>query len=939
MPKRSFDEQDCDQSVLGTTMKKKLIASCLALILIGVAGVATFLVILTSNLPQLITVEDYQPLLVSQVYDRNGEKIGEFFREKRILTPFEKIPKVMVQAIVSSEDDDFFEHGGINFIAFFRAFMANLKAGRKVQGGSTITMQAARTLLLSSEKTYIRKLKEIVLARRMEANLTKEDILYLYLNQIYFGHGAYGVAAAAQIYFRKPIEELTLPEAAMIAGLPQAPSRYSPIRNPSAAKARQKYVLKRMAAEGYITEEDAQKSIEQPLKVFVRQDYKKFAPYYLETVRQLLVKKLGEVNVLNKGLQIHTGLDLPKQLEAHQQMQKGLRQLDKRQGYRGPKNNITNPEEVARFLQKTRDQLIDEANPEKTIQPDGTITGKGKLNLSGQSTDGVELETLPKYVSIDQIVKGIVTAVDDKWGLVTVRFAESKGLIDFETMEWARKPNPQVRWDFDKIKKPSEALQRGDVIEVRIIARKFRSMRIKKELEVLRKKKRKNYERPEELPEFNKYVELELEQEPIAEASLVSLDQNNSDLISMIGGYSFERSQFNRAIQAARQTGSCFKPIVYAAALDKGYTPATPILDAPIVYEEEDKEVLEANDTSGESQQDHDSHTATKKWKPMNHSHKFAGDVLFRNALLRSLNVPTVKIIEKIGVEWAAEYAKRLGIFSPLNMDYTLALGSSGVTLYEMTKAFAQLGKLGRRIYPRIIRKVLNQKGETLLENVSLDERFESEIKILDEQFEQKRTDYLTHLTQSTNNSDESKTPPETQHKLKSTPPLFFQNPEQLLKPSTAYLISTLLQAAVEEPGGTGGRARSLGRPVAGKTGTTSGYYDAWFVGFSPDIATGVWVGFDKEKTLGRGEVGGRAALPIWLNYMKFAHKELPPRGFPTPDGIVFANIDNSTGKLASANSDNIVRQAFAEGTEPKELTDAPDENSERNFYKEDLSE
>ena len=347
---------------------------------IGFALLAKF----NADLPQMIQLADYKPLLVSEVYDRNGKKIGEFFREKRLLTPYEKVPKHVVQAFVAAEDDTFFRHTGINYLAMVRAFLANIKSGRKSQGGSTITQQVARSLLLSSEKTYGRKIREVLLAQKMEKSLSKEDILYLYLNQIYLGQGAHGVGAAAQVYFRKDVSQLTVPEAAILAGLPQAPSRYSPITNPSSAKERQRYVLGRMAEVGFITKPDAEKYAAQPVKLFVWQNFKELAPSYLETVRQMLVTEIGEEEVLDKGVKIYTGLDLDKQTKAQEQVQSGLRALDKRQGFRGPTKNITDSQAIAELLLQSRNELMDEASPERILKADGTFDPRGPLNLTGR---------------------------------------------------------------------------------------------------------------------------------------------------------------------------------------------------------------------------------------------------------------------------------------------------------------------------------------------------------------------------------------------------------------------------------------------------------------------------------------------------------------------------------------------------------------------------
>lgn len=933
---------------------KKTVGLLFALIFAGIGAIAIVVIVISSDLPEIVTIEKYKPLLVSEVFDRKNEKIGEFFREKRVLTPYKEIPESVVQAFLAAEDSTFFDHGGLNYVAIMRAMIANLKAGRKVQGASTITQQVARTLLLSRKKTYTRKIKEAILALRMEKALSKEDILFLYLNQIYLGQGAYGVGSATRIYFRKDLKDITVSEAALLAGLPKAPSRFSPIYNPKRAKQRQKYVLGRMAEEGFISPEEAENSGAEALQVYVKRNYKEIAPFYIETIRQMLVKHLGEERVLDEGIKVYTGLDLQKQREAQTQVRKGLRDLDKRQGFRGPLKKLTTTEEIAAFLLEERNKLMDETSPVRLLRPDGTFEEKKPLNLTGKDEEGNPLPNIPDYLSVDQIVKAVVTNVDDKWGLVSVRFAESRGLIDMETMEWARKPDPQVSFKWSKIKKPSQALAKGDVIEVRITGSKFRSSRIAKDLIELRKKMRrqkKKYERPEEVPEFDEYANVELEQEPTAEGALISFDQKTSDVVAMVGGYDFEKSQFNRAIQAARQTGSSFKSLVYAAALDKGYSPSTQILDAPIVFEEEDKN---AEKVEGEE-------VAMKKWKPTNHSKRFGGDILFRNALIQSKNVPAVKIIKKIGIDWVADYARRLGIFSPLNMDYTLALGSSGVTLYEITKVFSQFGRLGKRIRPMMIHRVEDKDGEVILENISLDERFKVEIEALDEQYNQRRDEFLqaqeeqkakkshdSSLNGSAENGDPSPVDPKViaaneRPNFYKKPPFFHKDPDQLILPTTAYLTTSLLQGVIEDAHGTGRLARSLGRPAAGKTGTTNGYYDAWFVGYTTDISTGVWVGYDNEATLGKGEVGGRSALPIWLEYMKFAHEGLPIRNFTVPEKIVFANIDNETGKPASSESKEVVKQAFLEGTEPQigegGTTTRQDDEDEDNFYKEDLAE
>lgn len=888
-------------------MKKWILRGVLFTVALGVIGIlGLYLTIqsVKSNLPKLITVQDYEPLLVSEVFDRNNKKIGEFFRERRHLVTYKKIPQTLVHAFLAAEDDQFFQHHGINLQSIFRATLANIRAGRSVQGGSTITQQVAKTLLLSSEKTITRKLKDALLAIEMEKNLSKEDILYLYLNQIYFGQSAYGIEMAAQTYFHKPVSEITLPEAAILAGLPQAPSRYSPVTNPQRAKERQIYVLHRMAEVGFITSQEAEKAISEPVKVYVKVNYEEYAPYFLETVRQILVQQIGEDKLLDKGLKIYTSLDLEKQKVAQESVRTGLKELDKRQGYRGPIKNIASADDAEKFFRESRIKLLEETNPLRTIMPDGNFaelvpTRKSKKIESNDKVE-IKIDGLPSYIKIGDSVEAWVEKVDDAKGAVFVRFAENRGVIDFETMRWARTPNTDVKYESSQITKPSQALKNGDVILVKILSDNLSSEKLAKS----------------KISEPG-LISVELDQEPVVEGALLSFDQHTQEVLAMVGGYDFEKSKLNRTYQARRQTGSSFKPMVYASAIDKGYTPATPIMDAPIVYQET---------VSGENEGQEE----IKTWKPSNHSKSFGGDIILRNALVKSLNVPTVKIIEDIGVTWASEYARRLGVFSPLNMDFTLALGSSGLTLYEMTKVFSQFGRLGERIRPMMIMRVEDRDKQVLATKITMDNRFAKEITDYETQFEEKKKNYLEkYASQQNEITDLSK------RRIESN--FIFDNPDQLIKPQTAYIMTSLLKGVVEDKEGTGGKARAIGREVAGKTGTTNGYFDAWFLGYTAQIATGVWVGHDQEKSLGKGEVGGRAALPIWVDYMKFAHNNLPEMTLPIPPGIVFANIDRETGKLATSSTKNILKQAFVEGTEPGTVSNHKEEAND--FLKQDLSE
>lgn len=861
-----------------TTRQWLLLTPLTFLLLIGI-----YIFILYKDLPRAYSLEDYNPPLITLVFDRNGELIGEFFKERRILTSFGEFPPYLVQAFISAEDGRFFDHKGLNYKAIFRAFLANIKAGKKVQGGSTITQQVARSLLLSRKKTYTRKIQEAILASRMEANLTKEEILYLYLNQIYLGHGAYGVGMASRIYFKKEVKDLTLEECTLLAGLPQAPSRFSPISNAGKAKSRQNYVLSRMVEEEYLSEELARESQAKPVKVFMRENYLSKAPYFVETIRQLLTNEIGEEALLTAGLEVHTSLDLNMQKTAQIELKKGLQDLDKRQGFRGSVKNISTSEEQVQFFEEKEKNWISRNKNYRIVLADGT--------------DGFDYSALKKLNAGEQ-VQGVVQEVKTDRAYVHLMFG-LKGVIPLKTSRWARKPNKKLDYSFNQIESMESALKKGDVVWVEI-------QDIQQEKELVSSLGEKI---------FKDHLLISLEQEPLVEGALISFDQGTSDILVMVGGYDFSRSQFNRTYQAKRQTGSVFKPIVYTAALDKGFFPNSIIADEPVVYEDEQADLLLKAQVGDEDEEElTDIEQDEKKWKPSNYSMQFTGDILFRNSLIKSLNIPTVKLIEKIGISWVEFYSRRLGVTSLLNSDYTLALGSSSTTLYEMTKVFSIFGREGKNIFPSMIRKVTNLQNQVIVSHLSLDRKFS--LEEMQEEFKKSWEDYWKSNEEENN--------------------VFFKDSQQVISKSTSYLITSLLQGVVLE--GTGIRAKRINRPIAGKTGTTNGYYDAWFIGYSPQIVTGVWVGFDNEESLGQSETGARAALPIWYEFMNTIHKDLEPLEFKVPESIVFAHIDNETGYLASSSSTDVVKQAFLEGTEPREQKETLTDHEDQDFLREDMA-
>ncbi|MBW2438174.1 MAG: PBP1A family penicillin-binding protein [Desulfobacterales bacterium] len=768
----------------------------------AVAGVGVYFY-LSKNLPQISSLTQYHPPIISTVFSDDGRKIAEFFEERRIIKPLEEMPPALINAFIAAEDSRFYKHKGIDFYSIIRAFLKNLEAGTIVQGGSTITQQVTKSFLLTPHKTYTRKIKEAILAYRIDKAFNKKEILFLYLNQIYLGHGAYGVEAAADNYFGKTISDLNLAECAILAGLPQAPSKYSPFRHPERAKQRQIYVLNRMVAEGFITSSQADAAINTEVEIKPRRNlYIEQIPYYTEQVRRYVEEKYGREVLYSQGLKIYTAANIEMQKIAEEEIEKGLRELDKRQGFRGPLKKLA-PEEIEAFAKSVQSEL--DENP----------------------------------LEVGQVVKGVVIKVDDKNKTVTVRIGNSLGRIALADMKWARKPDIEVAYYEVKVQRPSEALRSGDVILVKA----------------------------KEKTEDSDVWQLALEQEPVAQAALLCLEAETGFVKAIVGGRDFRDSQFNRAMQSRRQPGSAFKPLIYAAALDKRYekeperlyTPASVIIDSPIVFEDQERDFT---------------------WKPKNYKERFFGPTLMRDALAKSRNVVTIKILQDIGIDYAIEYANKLGIHSDLSKDLSIALGSSGVSLLELTKAYSVFANQGYLIEPVFITKIEDRDGNVL------EEMAPERIKVIEE--------------------------------------------------STAYLMTHLLEGVVKY--GTGWRVKALNRPVAGKTGTTNNLFDAWFMGYTRQYITGTWVGFDDEAPLGKSETGSRAASPIWLGFMQRILADVPPKVFEVPEGVVFTQIDAETGLLPIPESKQTVFVCFKEGTEPTEYSKKPGEIADTGeFFKKDL--
>lgn len=739
----------------------------------------------TVGLPSLESLHEYQPSLITRVHSDTGEVIGQFYVERRILTPIAEIPQHLINAVIAVEDARFFEHPGLDVMGIMRAMWTNLRKGGKIEGASTITQQLARSLFLSPERTYRRKVKELLLAIKMEFDLSKEQILEMYLNQIYFGHGAYGVGTASLTYFGKGLGELNLAECAFLAGLPKAPSTYSPYKNLALSKKRQEHVLDRMTQVGFITPEEAQAAADEVLK-FERQTTERVGPYFIEEVRQHLVNQYGETMVYKGGLEVFTTLNTDMQRMAEEAVMIGLRQLDKRQGWRGPLRKETLPISVPEPSEEPRDEF----DP-------------------------------------NQIIEAVVTRVSSDQARVLVQ--DREGVLMLQDMLWARRQLPKNADVTDAKEYPNatikQLLKPGDVIEVAVKA-------------------------------FEKgLLKVRLEQTPLVEGALLAIDPRTGGIRAMVGGYDFERSQFNRAQLALRQPGSAFKPIIYATALQDGLTPATLVMDAPLVYEQEDPE---------------------KTWKPENYEKHYFGPITLREALRHSRNAATVRLLEQIGVRNVTDFARTLGIQSPLDQDLSLALGSSSLTLQEITSSYGVFANQGILLKPYAVSIVKDSAGNAL-----------------------------------------------EQH--------FFE-PRGVVSKQTAYLITNMMMDVIQS--GTGQQAKVIGRPLAGKTGTTNSYRDAWFVGYAPNLVVGVWVGFDGVRTLGRLESGAHAALPIWTTFMAKALSSLPVMSFPIPEGIEFAQIDPTTGTLVKELTTETTTEVFATGTIPQK--NSPKTPNPLEFYEMD---
>lgn len=721
------------------------------------------------KLPDVSELKNVQMQVPLRIYTSDMKLMAEFGEKKRVPLSYDQIPPKMIQAILASEDDRFFEHPGVDYHGLLRAVYELVRTGHKSQGGSTITMQVARNFYLSPEKSFQRKINEIVLSFKIENELTKEEILALYLNKIFLGHRSYGVAAAAQTYFGKTLDQLGVDEFAILAGLPKAPSTLNPVTNAEASKNRRDYVLRRMAELGYLTESEKATAQAKPVVASIHNSVPEAnGDYIAEMVRQWALDKYGD-GILEQGVNIITTIRSDLQKQAQESINRGVIGYERRHGYRGP-IRVLDAEAIRNFPQSVGD----------VVQPDG-------------------------------LMLALVTQYQDKTKTVQLKLSDGTAImLDAKALEWAKNYREPGR---------KFILQTGDLVYV-------------------------------EPQVGGGYA---LAQQPKIQSALVSLEAKTGAVIALSGGYDFARNQYNHAVQARRQPGSSFKPFLYTSALDKGYTPATIINDAPITQYDEFNEDY---------------------WKPENYTGKFGGPTRMRMALTASLNLVSIRILQDIGIDYFLTYLRQLGIDTKemaTVRNLSLSLGTSSVNVLEHTGNYAMFANGGYRIQPFLISRVEDARGNPL---------YEANVPRFCDQ----------DCTEGT--------------------------ARRVLKPTTHYLITSMMQDVVRA--GTAKGAMVLKRnDLAGKTGTTNDIKDTWFMGFNPDVVTGVWMGFDQPVSMGKQESGGSSSLPIWVDYMRLALKDSPDVGFPKPVGIISRRIDAVTGELLPVGQTGGINEVFDENNLP----------------------
>lgn len=772
--------------------------------LTGVIAVIFVFAYFGRGLPDIFQLENYEPPVVTRIHADNGSLMTEYAREKRLFVPINAVPPQLIEAYLAAEDGGFYDHFGVDLVGIFRSAainVGNVFADRRLVGGSTITQQVAKNFLLSNETTLERKIKEAILAIRMERVFTKDEILELYMNDVYLGFASYGVAAAAQNYFNKSLDELTLPEMAYLAALLKAPSNYHPIRNAEAATSRRNWVLGRMRDEGFITRDEYLAARAAPLEVRIKVQNDLFrADYFEEEVRRELLAIYGENNLYAGGLSVSTTLDPTLQAIAEQVLRDGLVTYDRRHGWKGAITTLPMDEDWAGAL--------------------------GALDIP------LGISTWRLAVVTGFAGDGAMIGFEDR----------SAGFIPLEAVKWARRWAEGERRG-RRVDEISQVINIGDVIAVEVI-------------------------KPEP-GEFSEEIQAEAEfgitptynynlrQIPEIEGALVAMDPHTGRVVAMVGGFDYQGSQFNRATQARRQTGSAFKPIVYGAALDAGFTPSSLILDAPFVLDQ------------GEGQ---------AKWKPSNSSNKFYGPSTLRLGLEKSRNLMTVRLAQYLKPKTIVDYARKLGLGQTMQPTLAAALGANETTLLKMTAAYGMIVNGGYEIKPTLIERIQDRRGKTIFRH---DQR-------LCRGCDAEGWDAL---------------------------PFVPDNRKRVMDARTSYQLVSMMEGVVQN--GTGRKIRVLGMPLGGKTGTTNDWKDGWFVGFSPDLVVGVYVGFDQPRSMGDNEEGSAVAVPIFRDFMADALERRNAVPFRVPPGIRLVRINADTGLLAKPGDKNVILEAFIPGTEP----------------------
>ena len=766
------------------------IATTLALVM--AAGVAIYISAMTKDLPDYEVLAKYEPPVTTRVHASDGALMGEFARERRLFLPIQAVPDRVKAAFLSAEDKNFYSHPGIDVMGLARAMVNNLQNGGR-QGASTITQQVAKNFLLTKDQTYERKVKEAILSFRIEQAYSKDRILELYLNEIFFGLGSYGIAGAALTYYDKSVNELTISEAAYLAALPKGPSNYHPFRYTERAMERRNWVIDQMVENGYVTTEEGSKAKAEPLGVSPRRNgtYLFAGEYFTEEVRRELIARYGENALYEGGLSVRTTLDPHLQLIARKALQNGLQRFDRLRGYRGPKTSI-------------------DVSGDWGV-PLGEVKG---------------LDDVPEWrlaVVLESGESGLSVGLQPKREVSGALVADREtGTVSVDDMSWAMRYVSEGKRL--KAKSPADVLKPGDVVYV------------------------------EKSGEGSGYS---LRQPPEVSGGMVAMDPNTGRVLAMVGGFSYSESEFNRATQAYRQPGSSFKPIVYAAALDNGYTPASVVMDAPVT-------IKIGNDT----------------WSPKNYDGKPAGPSTLRAGIERSRNLMTVRLANDMGMNLVAEYAERFGVYDKMLPVLANSLGAGETTVMRMVSAYSVMANGGRQIKPSLIDRIQDRYGKTVFKH---DER-SCEGCVAAAWTDQ----------------------PE---------PELIDNAEQVLDPMTAYQITSMMEGVVTR--GTAVTVSELGRPIAGKTGTTNDEKDTWFIGFTPDLVVGLYIGYDKPQTLGKGATGGGLAAPVFKEFMAEALKDKPIVDFRVPDGMKLIAINRKTGMRASEGEAGVIMEAFKPGTGP----------------------